>query len=147
MFNARPAWRGAALELGEMMQEATQAAGTGGQAKESKSYSIRLAGATGEEQMVLRAVRTGSGWRTKAVHSVPDGKTKLASGKVRKRKYERGATASHTTFEAAKAAIEKLAQAAVKAGWTRTERKAVGFVAKPDAFTADALPKPSKPRK
>jgi hypothetical protein len=147
MFNARAALCGAELELEEMMQETTQAVAGETAAKESKSYSIRLVSQGGDEQMVLRAVRTGTGWRTKAVHSVPDGKTKLASGKVRKRKYERGATATHPTFEAAKATIEKLAAGAVKAGWLRPERKALGFVAKPDAFTADQLPKPSKPRK
>jgi len=51
----------------------------------------------------------------------------------------RGMTSLHPTFEAAKAASEKLAAKAVKMGWTRTVRR-VAFVPKPDAFTS--LPTP-----
>jgi hypothetical protein len=42
-------------------------------------------------------------------------------------------TEAHATLEAAKAATEKLAKAAVKLGWTRKEVRR-GFVVKPDAF-------------
>ena len=38
---------------------------------------------------------------------------------------------------------EKLAAAAMKAGWVRKQRMS-GFTARPDAFAADALPKPAK---
>src|SRR5688572_1235217 len=58
------------------------------------------------------------------------------------KKSSRGLTESHPTFEAAKAATEKMAKAAVKLGWQRREARR-GFVAKPDAFTALPAPPPA----
>ena len=57
------------------------------------------------------------------------------------KKSARGMTEPHATFEAAKVAIEKMAKAAVKAGWKRKEARR-GFVAKADAFTALPAPPP-----
>lgn len=53
-------------------------------------------------------------------------------------------TKNHTTFDAAKAEIAKLAVAAEKVGWARPVRR--GFTAKPDAFTTLPVPKVQKPK-
>ena len=58
------------------------------------------------------------------------------------KKSERGMTTAHESFEAAKAATEKMAKAAEKLGWKRRQARK-GFVAKADAFTA--LPAPPAP--
>ena len=57
------------------------------------------------------------------------------------KKTERGMTANHPTFEAAKAATEKMAAKAVKLGWQRREARRA-FVAAPDAFSD--IPAPPK---
>ena len=61
-----------------------------------------------------------------------------------KKKTARGMTTKYTTFDLAVAALDKLTQDAVKAGWRKSER-AGGFKARPDAFTAmPTAPKVSK---
>jgi hypothetical protein len=123
-------------------ESTTPTATTPAAPKAPKTYSVRLV--SGTEDLTLTAYRTKLGWRTEAVHSVPDGKTKLANGKIRQRKYERGASQEHTTLDAAKAAIDSGVKAAVKAGWTKPERKAFGFARKEDAFDLAHLPRPGK---
>jgi hypothetical protein len=60
------------------------------------------------------------------------------------KKSSRGMTENHATFEAAKAATEKMAKAAEKGGWQRKAARR-GFVAKPDAFsTLPSAPKAKK---
>jgi hypothetical protein len=120
-------------------QETTPTATTPAAAKAPKSYSVRLV--SGTEDMTLAAFRTKSGWRVEAVRSQPDGKTVLANGKTRARKYERGMSQEVATLDAAKAAIEVLAKTAVRSGWARPEKKAFGgFARKADAFSS--IPKP-----
>jgi hypothetical protein len=100
------------------------------QPKEPKSFGVRLT--SGAEQLWLRALRTKTGWRTETIHRV---------GK----KNSRGMTAEHSTADAARAALEKLAVAAIKAGWTRNESRGGGFARKADAFAS--LPKPGSSKK
>ena len=60
------------------------------------------------------------------------------------KKPQRGMTAEHASFDAAKAAINTLADKAVKQGWTRP-LLGRAFAAKPDAFaTLPAAPKGKK---
>jgi hypothetical protein len=63
------------------------------------------------------------------------------------KKSARGMTEQHATFEAARAATEKMAAKAEKLGWMRRQARR-GFVAKADAFTtlptAPAAPKAKK---
>jgi hypothetical protein len=84
-------------------------------------------------RIILKLRKDGSGATTCAVHTTRDGKRKIHS---------RGATETWPTVAAAETQMEKLAVQATKLGW---ERKAprVGFIRKPDAFTASSLPKPT----
>jgi hypothetical protein len=96
-----------------------------------KSYSVTLRGADGAT-LQLVALRKADGTASSyAIHS-----TKAASGK---RNSERGATQQHASFDAARAAVEKVATEAAKRGWVRKPRTA-GFAAKPDAFSLANLP-------
>jgi hypothetical protein len=125
---------GAEGELAMTTQETTTA--TKPETTAPKSYSIRLT--AGVEEVLITAYQTKAGWTSAATRY----REKAVKGK--KRQGERGASAQHANADAAKAAIEKLAAAFVKNGWTRPERKALGgFVRKPDAFTISNIPKPS----
>lgn len=62
------------------------------------------------------------------------------------KKSQRGMTEQHATFEAAKAATEKMAAKAEKLGWKRRAPRP-GFVAKADAFTALPAPPVVKAKK
>ena len=98
--------------------------------KEPKSFGIRFA-ARGDLGLWLRAVRTKAGWRTEVVYRQAKTNT-------------RGMSAEHATADAARAALERHAEAAAKLGWARKESRGGGFARKPDAFAA--LPKPGSKR-
>lgn len=102
-------------------------------AAEPKSILIRLQGPG--QQLHLVGTKTKTGWKT-SVHlrKVERKKTILVS---------RGASAEHSTCAQAKKALDAHAVRATKDGWKRVVSKAGGFAAKPDAFTAKALPKPA----
>jgi hypothetical protein len=105
-------------------------------AQEQKSFTRTVAGAAGET-MRLVAERWKGGGVSFAVRStaVPGSK---------KGKSERGATTQHATFDAARAAVEKMLAQALKLGWRQRENP--GFRrAAPDAFAT--LPAPSAPAK
>jgi ribosomal protein L18 len=91
----------------------------------AKTATITLTAPGGTVQIV--AERKGEGARVYVITTDTE------------KKSARGMTASHQSFEAAKAASEKMAAKAVKMGWTRTVRRAA-FTPKPDAFTS--LPTP-----
>ena len=104
-----------------------------------KTLSIRLTG--GQEEMLLSGWQTRDGWKTAAV------RYREPAAKGKKRTGERGATQTHATMDAAKAALEKLAGALIRGGWVRPERKALGgFVAREDAFGLNNLPRPGSPK-
>jgi hypothetical protein len=109
--------------------------------KTAKSYSVRLV--SGNADVVSIAYAVKGGFRVEAIHSVPDGKTKLPSGKVRQREYEHGASQIVATLDAARAAVDKLAASFVKLGWTRPAGRR-SFERKADAFGINNLPKPPK---
>jgi hypothetical protein len=88
--------------------------------------------------VVITAYATRAGWTSAATRY----REKAVKGK--KRSGERGATQEHATLAAAKAAVEKLATAFVKNGWTRPERRAFGFARKPDAFGPGNVPNPRR---
>jgi hypothetical protein len=77
----------------------------------------------------LVAERKGQGGRSYVITTGAD------------KKSQRGMTETHATFEAAKAAADKMAKASEKLGWKRNEARR-GFVAKPDAFTTLPAPPP-----
>lgn len=60
------------------------------------------------------------------------------------KKSQRGMTEGHATFEAAKAATEKMAAKAEKLGWSRPAARR-GFVARADDFSA-LPPAPTAPK-
>jgi hypothetical protein len=95
--------------------------------REVRSFGVRLVGDK-DELLHLVAHKTKTGWRTEAVHHLGKGKR------------SRGATQQHATIDQARAAVEKLASAAEKAGWKRKTGRS--FERVPDAFGLDALPKP-----
>ena len=68
--------------------------------------------------------------------------TRLVQDGVAVRRFEE----KHATFEAARAAVEKLAASAAKLGWKGRERSG-GFKPRPDAFDAAHLPAPTMPPK
>src|SRR5688500_11420634 len=82
------------------------------------TYSVRLT--AGAEEVVITAYATRAGWTSTATRY----REKAVKGK--KRSGERGASQEHATLAAAKAAVEKLATAFVKNGWSRPERRAFG---------------------
>jgi len=90
--------------------------------KMPKSATITLHAADGSRIQIC-AERKGDGARSFVITTGVD------------KKSLRGMSETHPTFEAAKAAIAKLAREAEKRGWVR---KVAGrhFVAKPDAFTS-----------
>lgn len=98
--------------------------------QKTATITLTATGAT----MAIVAERKGTGARTYVITT--DTATK---------KSERGMTEDHhESFEAAKAATEKMAAKAVKLGWHRREARR-GFVAKADAFNAlPAAPKGKK---
>lgn len=73
-----------------------------------------------------------------ATYSVPS-KELNAKGKPKK-VHQRGASASHPNFDAAKAAVEAGAEQAVKLGWAKRGSKSGG--SKKDVFDLANLPKP-----
>jgi hypothetical protein len=87
------------------------------QPKEPSSFGIRFA-ARGDLGLWLRAVRTKSGWRTEVVYR--QGKTN-----------SRGMRTDHATADAARAALERHAEAAIKLGWARKESRGGGFSRRP----------------
>ena len=98
------------------------------------SFSMVLRGE--EEGTFLRIVavmRPNGTAQTFAVHTVKDAKGKNAN--------TRGATQQHANEASARKAVEVLATEAAKLGWARSQRRS-GFTARPDAFTAAALPAP-----
>ena len=101
--------------------------------KQPKSYGIKLTSASGKE-LVITARVTKSG----ASSDVTLYKTKAVKGQ--RRSGEVGARQEHKTFDAARAAVDKIAADRVKAGWKRPER-AFGFARKADAFDLAHLPK------
>ncbi len=104
--------------------------------RQRRSFSVRLDDPSGACLRVYARVKK-TGAETFVVHSVQDGK---------KRKNTRGATSEHPDLKAAQAAVDKLVAQAVKQGWSVAPARA-GFTRKPDAFAADALPKPAKSSK
>jgi hypothetical protein len=101
-------------------------------AKSVKYTAVNLRSADGARlSLYARVMRDG--FRAGAEHASPPNGTG-------KRTYSRGATSEHRTMAEALAQRDKLAEAALKAGWTRP----VGPIhaAKPDAFDAANLPKP-----
>lgn len=97
----------------------------------STSIALHASGAT----IRLIAVRKAAGAVTFVV-------TQEADSKLR----QRGCTQDHATFEAATAAIQKMARQAEAAGWSRSTGR-VGFARKPDAFTQLPAPPKAKPAK
>jgi hypothetical protein len=96
-----------------------------------KSATITLTAADGSV-MAIVAERKGDGAKSYVLTTGADKKT------------SRGMTEEHATFDAAKAATEKLAKSATKLGWQRKVTRK-GFVAKPDAFSSlPAAPKAKK---
>jgi hypothetical protein len=101
---------------------------------EPKSALIRLQGPGQELHLV--GTKTKTGWKTSVqLRKVEGKKTVLVS---------RGASAEHSTYAQARKALDAHAVQATKDGWKRVASRAGGFAAKPDAFTAKALPKPEK---
>lgn len=101
--------------------------------------------------LVLRSDE-GSTLRIQAVASRRDGSVQTfvvhqrPKGPDGKRFSQRGATATHASLEAARAAVERIAAEAVKKGWQRPQRR-TGFTARPDAFDLAGLPAPPKAKK
>jgi hypothetical protein len=102
------------------------------QPQQPKYTAVNFRSADGS-RLALYARVMRDGFRAGAEHASPPNGTG-------KRTYSRGATSQHATMAEALAQRDKLAEAAVKAGWTRP----VGpvHVARPDAFDAANLPKP-----
>lgn len=98
--------------------------------KLAKTATITLT-ANGSTMSIV-AERKGDGARTYVITTDVDKTSK------------RGMTESHPTFEAAKAATEKMAAKAEKLGWKRREARR-GFVAKADDFSA-LPPAPGAPK-
>jgi hypothetical protein len=96
-----------------------------------KTTTITLRAGDGVMQIV--AERKADGARTYVLNTDADKKT------------TRGMTENHPTFEAAKAATEKMAAKAVKLGWQRREARRA-FVAKPDAFSDIPAPPKAAPK-
>ena len=101
------------------------------QAPKTATITLTANGST----MAIVAERKGDGAKTYVITTGPD------------KKSARGMTEEHASFEAAKAATEKLAAKAEKLGWKRREARR-GFVAKADDFStlppAPAAPKAKK---
>jgi hypothetical protein len=102
-------------------------------AKAPKTYSVTLHGTEGATLRITATFRRDGTGVTWAAHT-----TKAANGK---RHSERGATQQHATADAARAAVDKLAEESVKRGWVRKTAQG-GFRAKPDAFDVNSLPAP-----
>lgn len=100
-----------------------------------KSYGIKLT--AGDQELVITARVTKSGASSDVTHY------KQRAVKGQRRSGEVGARQEHTTFAAAKAAVDKIAADRIKAGWTRPERT-FGFSKKADAFGLKNLPAPPK---
>lgn len=109
----------------------TTTVNTESKTKLPKSASITLTapGAT----MSIVAERQGDGAKTYVLTADENGKNT-----------KRGVSSTHESFEAAKAATEKMAKTAEKLGWVRKQKRQ-GFVARPDAFTT--IPAPPKAKK
>ena len=111
--------------------ETTDTTTTAKTPKPQQSATITLNGADGAT-LQLVAERKGDAARTYVITTGAD------------KKSQRGMTEPHATFEAAKAATEKMAKAAEKLGWKRRAARK-GFTPKPDAFST--LPAPAKAKK
>jgi hypothetical protein len=122
------------LEEDSMTTTAAATEPTTAAPKPPRSSSTTLKGDGGTLRVLIVFNKKG-GAKTFVLHT-----TKGADGK---NVNQRGATTEHPTVAAARAAADKLVEQAVKLGWQRSERKA-GFTARPDAFTAAALPVPGK---
>ena len=95
----------------------------------SSTITLTAPGAT----MSIVAERKADGARTYVLMADDKGKNS-----------KRGMSETHATFEAAVAAIAKIASDAVKKGWVRKVNRA-GFQPRPDAFsTLPAAPKVKK---
>lgn len=123
-------------------QETTQTPTTPAAPKASpKSISVRLTGSGGEE-VIVSAYATKTGWTSQAT------RYREPAVKGKKRSGERGATSEHANITAARAAVDKVVAAFVKAGWTKPEPKAFGgFARKADAFTLSSIPKAPSAKK
>jgi hypothetical protein len=91
--------------------------------REAKRKSTTLT--AGGDSLTILALRRPSGDSTVFVQTT-NTKTK---------KTQRGMTQDFSTFEEACNGVERLAEEAIKKGWTRKERSG-GFKARPDAFSS-----------
>lgn len=104
-----------------------------------KSTGFSLNDAQGNQMRIVAVAKKDGTATTYVVHRVLDADKKVQS-------VTRGATQVHASLDVARSIAEKLKEKAVAAGWLAKQSR-VGK-AKPDAFTADALPAPKKtPRK
>ena len=104
--------------------------------KERRAWSTSLIDGA-DNRLIVRLEKRPKDWRVQVVHQE-------GSGKQAKR--SRGASAIHTDEKAGRAAVVKLITAAKKQGWKDAPVRG-GFAAKPDAFSATALPAPKGGRK
>lgn len=107
---------------------ATETATTGSAPKLAKTSTITLT-ANGSSMSIV-AERRAEGARTYVITTDAN------------KKSERGMTSQHPTFDAAKSAIEKMADKAEKLGWRRPAARR-GFVARPDSFAVLPAPAPA----
>jgi hypothetical protein len=99
-----------------------------------KTFNRTLRGADGATFKVVAESRKNGTYRVFAVHT-----TRNAEGAPVNKP---GASSDHPNEGAATKAVEALVAKAVELGW---QARTAGFgTRKPDAFTAEALPKPGK---
>lgn len=97
------------------------------------SFSVVLRGEDDAALRIIAIIKATGSAVTYVQHTV-----KGTDGKNRN---TRGATQQHATEAAARKAVEAIAVEAAKLGWVRSQRRS-GFVARPDSFSANALPAP-----
>jgi len=102
-------------------------------AEEPKSILVRLEG-PGQE-LHITGMKTAKGWRTSVQLRNKDAKSKKTT------LVSRGASADHAGIAQARKAVDGHVARATKDGWKRIQ--SAGFAGKPDAFKANALPKPA----
>ena len=104
------------------------------EAKVPQSYIRTVTDAGGDQLQFISTARKDGTASSYVLHRV-----KQADGKF---KNTRGASNQHPNLDSAKKAILAAVKAAAKDGWLERKAGGGGFVAKPDAFTLDKLPKP-----
>src|SRR6185295_118508 len=104
------------------------------QERPQQTFGVTLSDGKNQQLLCVATRRRDGGYTTclQVIERAPDGKVKSS---------ERGATQKHANVEEARAAIDKAVNLALKQGWIQRRGRG-GYLARPDTFDLNSIPKP-----